>query len=207
MSDPEYTPPESEELGGGDAEKTPVVQTGKKKEETAKTVTPVQPSLEEVSDVIVAARMVNAKKTATTDVIVARIEKHIQYLAGKVGFRDDDERRREQESFIVTIGETLKLSYEEYVVVTDHLVSVVRQNRAIFADGTAFRYTRNLSKNFPAHSVSQYRNYMTMWSMITGHWQRRHRLNSLIDITYMTKDLPRVGKENVTQYFNALMNV
>lgn len=204
MSDDTYNPPEVDNLDGGAA---PVKEPASKGKESKASIAPPQPKLEEDPAIIGIGRMVNAKGTAATALIVDRIDRHLSYLSGKQGFKDDDARIEEQTTFIESIGNTLKLPFEQYVVVTDHLLQVIRENKDIFADGTAFRFTRNLKKDYPQGSVNLYRNYVTMLSMIASQWPRRHKLNTLVDITYLIKDLPRAGKENVTQYFNNLMNV
>lgn len=204
MSDDTYVPPEVDNLG--EAVET-VKETGSKGKESKAAVAPPQPKMEEDPSIIGIGRMVNAKGTAATALIVDRIDRHLKYLSGDQGFKDDAARIDEQTTFIESIGNTLKLPFEQYVVVTDHLLQVIRNNKGIFADGTAFRFTRNLKKDYPLEAVNQYRNYMTMLSMIASQWSRRHKLNTLVDITYLIKDLPRVGKENVTQYFNNLMKV
>ena len=177
------------------------------KKETPVVTKQIQPSLEEEVLVIGVGRMTNAKGNETTDLIKNRIKRHFEYLSSKLRFKDDDERDEEQSSFIETIGNTLRLPFEQYVVVTDYLLQQIRESGGLFADGTAFRFTRVMKVKIPVEHVRNYRSYMTLLSMIANNWGRRHQLNKFIDIAYPIKDLPKAGKENVTQYFNKLMKV
>jgi len=208
MSNPDdYVAPEEENLEG--SVKAPA--TGGKKNEgatkAASPTPPAQPSLDEVPDVIGIGRMTNSKGDVATDVMKARIARHFQYLSGELGFKDSDARIQEQITFIDTIGNTLKLEFDKYVVVTDYLLNQIRENKTIFSDGTAFRFVKDLDKQYPIEHIRTYRNYMTLLTMIANSWPRRHELNKLVDVTYAIKDLNRLGKENVTQYFNKLMQV
>ena len=202
----DYVAPEEETLEGSGV-KAPA--SGSKTKEVAKapSAAPAQPSLEEPLDVIGIARMTNAKGDVTTDVMKDRITRHFEYLSGKLGFKDNKARVNEQITFIESIGNTLKLEFDQYVVVTDYLLNQIRETKSIFADGTAFRFTKDLEKEFPIEHIRSYKSYMTLLTMIANSWPRRHELNKLVDITYAIKDLNRLGKENVTLYFNKLMQV
>lgn len=200
----QYKAPQVENLGGDGEQALEPVLT---KEEKAATPPPPQPSLEEPAGIIGVGKMTNAKGTAVTTFIIARIDQHLKYLKGEQGFKDDEARVKEMTEFMETIANTLKLKFEQYTVVTDHLLSVIRSNPEIFVNGTAFRFTRNLGKDYPASAIDSYRNYMTLLSMVARAWQRRHKLNTLIDPTYTIRNLSTAGKENVTQYFNKLMVV
>lgn len=204
MTTDNYVAPEEENLDGeakqpADGGKKDVVKTS-----TAPKTT--QPSLDEPVQVIGIAKMTNAKGDETTAVYEARIIRHLKYLSGEVGFKDAEEREKEQMTFIESIGNTLKLPFEQYVVVTDFLLNEIRKNADIFSNGTVFRFTSGLDKMYPIEHIRTYRNYMTMLTMIANNWSRRYELNKVLDVTYTIKDLPRVGKENVTQYINKLMS-
>lgn len=202
----EYVAPEEENLDGGEGNKTPIAG-GKKNEVVAKSTTvssPKQPSLEETPNVIGVGRMTNAKGDTTTDVIKDRITRHFEYLRGKLSFKDDATRIEEQITFIETIGNVFKLDYEQYVVVTDYLLNAVREAKEVFTDGTAFRFTKDLDKQYPIENIRQYRDYMALLTMISNNWPRRHELHKFVDPTYAIKDLNRLGKVNVTQYINQL---
>ncbi len=197
--------------------KAPEVDDLGKKEESPKTQpTPSIPNtvakaqgakFEPVPLRIGIGQMVNGKGNAVTDIMKERIDRHLTYLAGKKGFTTDTEREDEQTSFIEIIGSTLTLPFPQYVIVTDYLLAVIRENREIFANGTAFRFTYKLRKEYPMENVKLYHTYMTFLTFIAGNWEARHRLNRIIDLGTAIRDLPRKGKENVTQYFNKLQNV
>lgn len=156
------------------------------------------------AQVIGLKQMVNSKGNATTDIIVERIEKHISYLSGKVAFANNDAKAREQQSFIETIGNSLKLDFDQYVLVTDELLRVIRENDKVFRDGLAFRFMVGLGANYPLESVKAYQSYITYLTKIAFNWSNRHRINELVDPTFVMQNLDRKSKENITRYFNMM---
>jgi len=209
MSKNEYTPPESEDLSGDEAKevaapaaKAPAVIT-----QPAKAAAPAEATFEPEPMVIGIAKMVNAKGDTTTDIMVTRINRHIEFLAGRRRFKDKKEEQDEQISFIETIGNSMRLDFEQFVVVTDDLLTVIRQNADVFSSGLAFRYTVGLDKKYPAQTIRLYHTYLAFLTMVAKNWEARYKLHSLIDLASVITDLNRKGKENVTQYFRYLTNV
>lgn len=213
MSDTDkgFTPPVTEELSQKTTDKANTTATqGVAK--PAATPTPEKKPDEDLTftkkevegTVIGLKAMTNSKGNATTDIIAERIEKHIGYLSGKVGFENKEAQNREQQSFIETVGNSLKLDFEQYVLVTDKLLEVIRENDKVFREGLAFRFMKNLGENYPLESVKAYQSYITYLTKIAFNWSARHRLHELTDPTYVIQNLDRKGKENVIRYFNML---
>jgi hypothetical protein len=211
MSKNDYTPPESEDLSGEEtpavaaksAVPAPLILANTAPKETA----PAEATFQAEPLVINVAKMVNAKGDATTDVMVARINRHVEFLAGRKRFKDKKEEQDEQISFIETIGNSMRLDFEQFAIVTDDLLTVVRANPEVFSGGLAFRYTVGLDKKYPAQAIRLYHTYIQFLSMVAKNWEARYKLNSLIDLASVITDLNRKGKENVTQYFRYLTNV
>lgn len=210
MSKQDYTPPESENLSGDAAEEVvkttaqaPAVLTAPAKEEAA----PAEATFQVEPIVISIAKMINAKGDTTTDVMVARINRHIEFLAGRKRFKDKKEEQEEQISFIETIGNSMRLDFEQFAVVTDDLLTAIRANADVFSSGLAFRYTVGLDRKYPAQTIRVYHTYISFLTMVAKNWEARYKLHSLIDLASVITELNRKGKQNVTQYFRYLTNV
>ena len=164
------------------------------------------PTFRQAEGVITISKLVNAKGTAATDVILARIEKHMKHLGGQLGFRNEEEKAREQLSFIETVGNTLRLDFPQYALVTDVLLNNIKANQSVFDKGLAFRFVASLGKNYPADHVKTYQTYMSFLAAISKNWAGRSKLGNLVDVGFVTKDFPQKAKENVTQYFRRVTN-
>ncbi|MNM18443.1 hypothetical protein D3C81_287360 [compost metagenome] len=209
MSDPEYQGPEVDNLEEP-AVNTTQVKGGKTTKEVVPPTTKVvaEATFSETPDIIGVASLTNAKGDVVTDVLKSRIDRHLQYLKGKKSFATQKEREDEQSSFIESIGGSFQLPYEQFVVVTDYILNVVRGNPEAFAGGQVFRFTPGLDKVYPIDHIRTYKAYMSLLIMISKNWVSRYKLNKLVDVTYAIKDLPtKTAKENVTRYFNQLMVV
>jgi hypothetical protein len=101
------------------------------------TVTPQTdaPSFELGLDVIGTTKMTNAKGTAATAIIVERINRHMNFLIGKSAFATPAARELEQTTFIETIGNTLRLPYDQYALVTNQLLTAIKNNLDVFEKG------------------------------------------------------------------------
>lgn len=201
--DTNYVPPEVNSLGEG---------TEKKEDTSVKppkvlNKQPVMPSFDESRNVIAIADLVNAKKSATTDVLNARIDKHFEYITSQLSFSSDDQRIEEQSGFIQTVANSLHLEFPDYVIFADYLLNKIRENHELFADGRAFRFCHGIERSIPLENVQNYRNYMTMLSMVATNWHRRAQLSKFVDVTYLCRGLPKNGRINVTQYIHKLMKV
>lgn len=212
-TDKPYTPPVTEELGG-DADKASVTPAPVKptpapvvKAAVVEPVKNVEPTLAPALDVISVSKMLNAKGTVVTDQMIARIDRHMKYLRGEEGFNDQKERDTEQVTFIETIGNSLKMDFEGYAIVTDYLLKQVRDNQSVFSDGMAFRFTVGLDKNYPTDIIRQYQSYVELLTKIAANWKVRYKLKKLIDIAYVIQPLQNKAKENITQYFNKISSV
>lgn len=170
-------------------------------------VKPREPSMIPEQAVIGITKMVNAKGNAVTDIMVSRIDKHMQYLSGKTGFNTIDQAQEEQIAFMETIANSLKLDFEAYVVVTDHLLKAVRANQKVFSDGLVFRFMVNLEKKYPAEYIRSYQAYMELLGKIGSYWTVRFKLPKLIDLASVIANLDSKAKTNITQYFRKLSAV
>lgn len=207
MSDPEYQGPEVDNLEEPTGQAT---TKGSKAKDVAPVTTKVvaEAKFEDTPDVIGVGKLTNAKGDAVTDVLKARLDRHLQYLAGKKSFATEKERTDEQGSFIESIGGSFQLPYEQFVVMTDYILNVVRNNPEAFAGGAVFRFLPGLDKVYPIEHIRVYKAYMSLLIMISKNWVSRYKLNKLVDVTYAIKDLPsKAAKEHVTRYFNQLMVV
>lgn len=166
-----------------------------------------EPTLVPLPAVIGVNKILNAKGNVVTDIMIKRIDKHLEYLNGEVGFTDHKERDEEQVSFIETIGNSLKMDFEGYVVFTDYLLTKIRDNQKVFTDGLAFRFCADLKKGSYAEAVKNYQAYVEFLTKIAINWNVRYKLKKLVDTAYVIHPLNQKGKENVTQYFNKLASV
>lgn len=166
-----------------------------------------EPTLVPLPAVIGVNKILNAKGTVVTDIMIKRIDKHLEYLNGTVGFKDTEERDEEQVSFIETIGNSLKMDFDGYVVFTDYLLTKIRDNQKVFTDGLAFRFCADLKKGSYTEAVKNYQSYIEFLTKIAINWNVRYKLKKLVDTAYVIQPLNQKGKENVTQYFNKLASV
>jgi hypothetical protein len=208
MSTPEdYVAPESVDLGEKAPEaKAPAKPAGKAKPTPAVTEAP-EVSYEQGQPVIGIGKLVNAKGTAVTEIMIQRIETHMNYVAGRKGFKDKEEEVLEMAGFIETIGNSLKLPYEQFVLVTDAVLQAVQENQKAFTSGTAYRFTQGLDKRYPPDSIHNYRVYMTFLTKVAVNWKSRWKLAKLISLAFVIQDFDQKAKENITQYFRYLTNV
>ena len=166
---------------------------------------PVEATFKKTLEVIGVGDFTGAGATATTDIMTKRIKRHMTFLNGSLGFKDKEDRIKEQVTFIETIGNTFRLPYEQFALVTNILVSEIHKNIEVFNTGCAFKHTKGLDKIYPAEIINLYQTYITFLSIIAGNWNRRHRLDSLVDLSYAVSKLDKAGKENVTRYFKQLV--
>lgn len=165
--------------------------------------TSAEASLEQVPEKVKAAEMVTGNGTAVTNIMVQRIEKHLKHLRGELGFADRAAQHAEQINFMETVGSSTGLAYPQFKLVTDTLVRAIADNKQLFRNGEAFRYTRGLANTgYPQASINRYEAYISFLTKIAVNWTTRHRLKSSTDIGIVIQDMKRVGKENVTMYFN-----
>ena len=206
MSTPaDYVAPESVDLDAKAPEgKTTVKPAGK-----AKPVAPVatEVSYEQGQDVIGIGKMVNAKGTAVTEIMVGRINAHMEFLSGKKGFKNKEEEVLEMATFIETIGNSLKLDFEQFVLVTDTLLCAIQENQKVFNSGLAYRFTTGLDKKYPAEFISNYQTYMLFLTRVSQNWKARYKLNRLISLAFVIENFDQKAKENITRYFRYLTNV
>lgn len=166
-----------------------------------------EPSMIPETAVVGIGKMVNAKGNVVTDIMVARVDKHMKYLNNEVGFKSIEEAHEEQIAFMETIANSLKLDFDAYVVVTDHLLKAVRANQKVFSEGLAFRFMANLEKKYPAEYIRSYQAYMELLGKIGSYWTVRFKLAKLIDLASVIANLDPKAKTNVTQYFRKLSAV
>ena len=204
----EYVAPAVKDLSKGKQEdkQDPKKVVGVGGGESVPKVVMREATFRQAEGVIAISRMVNAKGTASTDVILARIEKHMKHLSGQLGFKDETEKLHEQLSFIETIGNTLRLDFPQYALVTDVLLSNIKANQSVFDKGLAFRFVASLGKAYPTEHVKTYQSYMSFLAVIAKNWSTRNKLKNLVDVGYVTKDFPQKAKENVSQYFRHVIS-
>lgn len=166
-----------------------------------------EPTLKPLDQVIDVSKLVNAKGTVVSDLAIARIERHLTYIRGEVGFSSSEERFEEQAGFIQSVGNMLKLDFDQYALVTDYLLTKIRENQDVFSNGEAFRFIPGMEKRYPTDAISGYQAYIELLTKIASNWKVRYKLKKLIDIGYVSQSLPRKGKENLAQYFNKVSAV
>jgi len=213
MSNEDYTPPESTATSKqtdqalAQAAKATAADTSEKKAQAPSAGAAKEPSLNETPDVIGIGKMINAKGDLVTDVMKARIERHLKYLRSETSFKDREEATNEQVTFMETVGNMLKLDFEQYVVVTDFFLGEIRKTPEVFSESVAFRFIAGLTRQYPSEYIKNYQTYIELLSKIAKNWKVRYKLGQLMDITYAISDFDRRGKENVTQYFRKVTSV
>lgn len=162
--------------------------------------------------VVESGEMVAANGSATSSVMLARIQKHMSHLCGEKGFGSNKERWEEQASFIECIGRSLGLPYDDYCLVTNELIKQIRENIKLFTSGQAYRfmydlttkYPENKPVKYPKENAERYQAYISFLTTIARNYTTRHRLRTSTDVGFATKDMNHVGKQNVTKFFNQL---
>lgn len=201
--DESYVPPEVEGLGDEDKSAAAVTGTA-----VATTVnkTPSLPG-KVIPLRLGIGELVNAQGDVVTDVFKARIANHMEYISGKKGFATAKDKADEQGTFIELIMNSLELDFDKYVVVTDYLLTVLRERTTDLSGAQMRRFITSVDPLYDRHKVKMYGEYMTFLTRIALNWQQRYRLSKLIDATYAAREFSEVGKRNVAHYFSKLMDV
>lgn len=194
-----YKAPKVKNLGGSELKIKEPTQVQEEVKQERK-------SYEPNKDVIGVKQLTKATNTEALNVITTRIKRHMEYLNGNIGFSSPEQRIDEQVTFIETIGNTLKLPYQDYVEVTNVLINQIRNNSEVFSKGLAFRFTKDLGQKYPIKIIATYETYMTLLATIATNWTRRHALDRLVDLDYGIQNLDRKSKENVTRYFKQIIS-
>lgn len=150
------------------------------------------------------ADIINAKGTFVSDSMIARIDQHLRYLTGSIGFSKDDDRFQEQITFMETIGNSTELSIDQYCIVTDYLLKTIRENMDAFKDGAAFRFMRGLNRFYSETAQGNYKNYITMLLRIAGAYANRKNVFKQMDVETITKDMKKASRDNVSTYMRNL---
>jgi len=171
----------------------------------APATTPLEPSMAPDPTVVKAEDQVNGRGTATTDILVSRVNRHFDWLAGRLRIDTKKARDQEQSDFMDTIGNSLKLDYREFKLVTDVLLAAIRKDLKTFTDGgQAFRFIPGMEPAYAPEYVAAYQTYITFLTRVAKNWARRHDAAKMSDITTVIEGFPTKGRANVTQYFNEL---
>lgn len=198
----DYSAPVVDKLTGDEALAVEVVETAPvAKQEVARLPGTVIP------DQIGIAKLLNAKATAVTDILTARVAQHLEYTIGEKGFGDSDARANEQGGFINTVLGSLELDFDKYVVFTDFLLTQLRANAADINTGKLLRHMGGLSETYEKAKINKYTTYMSFLTRIALNWNIRYKLNTLIDVNLFVSGFSEKGRENITVYFNNLQNV
>lgn len=198
----EYSSPVVEKLTKDEAPAVEVVETAPAaKAEAARLPGTVIP------DHIGIGKLLNAKATAVTDILIARVEQHFEYAIGSKSFADREARANEQGSFINTVLGSLELDFEKYVVFTDFLLTQLRANSADIGSGKLLRHIAGLAESYDKDKIRKYTTYMSFLTRVALNWNIRYKLNTLIDVNLFVSGFSEKGRENITTYFNQLQNV
>lgn len=199
----DYSGPVVDKLAGAEALAVEVVETA------------VEPAKKEVTrlpgivipDQIGIGRLLNAKATAVTDILTARVAQHLEYTLGEKGFADRKAQGEEQGGFINTVLSSLELDFDKYVVVTDFLLTQLRENADSISTGKLLRHMGGLAESYEKEKIRKYTTYMSFLTRIALNWNIRYKLNSLIDVNLFVAGFSEKGRKNISVYFNNLQNV
>lgn len=197
-----FTAPVTEDLSG----KTPEAQKEKEPQKDTPKNTTEKSSFEDKSTVIGVKEMVDTKEKVATTIMKERIQNHMLYLKGERSFKNTDEQVTEQVSFIETIGNSLKLDYPQFAIITNELLNQIKENKETFREGTPFRFMSVLDKHYSSDIIEIYKTYIIFLTRLANNWTVRYKINELVDISFVIKDMDRKSKENLTRYFNELIN-
>lgn len=198
----DYSGPVVEKLSGDEPLAVEVVETAPvAKTEAARLPGKVIPAH------IGIGKLLNAKATAVTDILTARVAQHLEYTVGTKGLPDQDARAQEQGGFINTVLGSLELDFDKYVVFTDYLLTQLRENAADINTGKLLRHMGGLADSYDKEKIRKYTTYMSFLTRIALNWNIRYKLNSLIDVNLFVSGFSEKGRENITTYFNHLQNV
>ncbi len=196
----EYTPPEETNLSGEEIIED-VKETSTVKE------TPYKLPGQTIPAQIGINSLVNAKATAVTDVLISRVQRHLTFTVGSTGFSSAEQRAEEQGGFINTVLGSLELDFDKFVLVTDFIISQLRENAEGISNGQMLKHIKGLSANYDKTKVDKYVTYIAFLSRIALNWNIRYKLNSLIDINLFVSKYSPKAQNNINQYFHHLQNV
>jgi len=199
----DYSAPVVDKLAGAETPAVEVVETAEK--QVKKEVTRLPGTV--IPDQIGIGKLLNAKATAVTDILTARIAQHIEYTVGTKGFADREAKANEQGGFINTVLGSLELDFDKYVVFTDFLLSQLRANADGIGTGKLLRHMGGLSESYEKEKIRKYTTYMSFLTRIALNWNIRYKLNTLIDVNLFVSGFSEKGRDNITVYFNHLQNV
>lgn len=198
----DYSSPQVEKLTKDEVPAVEVVETAPlAKAEAARlpgTVIPVQIGI---------GKLLNAKATAVTDILTARVAQHLECTVGTKGFPDAEARAQEQGGFINTVLNSLELDFDKYVVFTDFLLTQLRANAADISTGKLLRHMGGLAPSYDKEKVRKYTTYMSFLTRIALNWNIRYKMNTLIDVNLFVSGFSEKGRENITTYFHKLQDV
>jgi hypothetical protein len=160
-----------------------------------------------IPDQIGIAKLLNAKATAVTDILTARVAQHLEYTCGKKGFASREAQGEEQGGFINTVLGSLELDFDKYVVFTDFLLTQLRANSTEISTGKLLRHMGGLAPSYEKEKIRKYTVYMSFLTRIALNWNIRYKLNTLIDVNLFVAGFSANGQRNITTYFNHLQNV
>lgn len=195
-----FTPPVSEDLSGKEQEQPKETEKKSAAESTTKNT-----SFEQKSVTIGIKEMVDSKEKIATTIMKERIQHHMQYLNGKLKFKDDQAQIDEQVTFIETIGNSLKLDYPQFVIITNELLNQIKANKDTFTKGSPFRFMSVLNTRYSPDIIKTYQTYIIFLTRLANNWSIRYKLNELVDLSFVIKDMDRKAKENMTRFFNDML--
>lgn len=144
--------------------------------------------------------------TAVFSILYEKIDRHFDYIAGRLGFRSKQEQETHQLEFIETIGVINRMKYKEHCEVTQYLLERISSDSKLFTDSTAFRYLRGLEAKMNVNTLRAYQGYMTYLFTVSANWNKRHNLKSIIDINTVVSTLPKDAKTNIVKLFEKMVN-
>ncbi len=197
MGSSNYSQPESTQNVPVKVPELPLVQTKKDTkpaQETSKT-------LEAEGGVVLVSQMINAKSNAVSNVFTQAIDRYIALLTGELNV-GADKIADEQISFMNTLSNTLNLGYEDYVLVTDHLVKRLAEKRDVVNELNMFQFIPRLGANtFSKSALDRYKQYFMALVTLSRNLAQRDRIGRLIDIATLAKGYKPKAVSNITQYF------
>ncbi len=193
MGSSNYSQPESTK---NTPVKTPDPAPAEKKTAEQSTAT-----LEPQRTPVMVSQMINAKSNAVSNVYTQAIDRYISLLSGQLKV-EASKFGDEQASFMTTLSNTLNLGYEDYVVVTDHLVRKLAEHRDVVNELNMFQFIPRMKEGtFSKPALDRYKQYFMALVTLSRNLATRDRIGRLIDIATLAKGYKPQAVSNITQYF------
>lgn len=181
---------------------TSITPTNKVIEETEEAVQQqITLEKENVPTVVLASEMVGSKSNAVTDVFVEALTRYKNVLAGNLVL-NKSQLKEEQAAFMNTVSNTMNLEFKDYVLTTDALVLLMRDNKEAFNEKRLYELFYYVQGDYSKKAAERYMRYMSALYTLSQNLRNRSRIGKMVDIVSLSSGYTTKAATNIQNYFN-----